>query len=419
MNWTQYLRLALRGLVANKMRTGLTMLGIIIGVGVVIIVVAIGQGASKSVTDAVNSLGTNLLQIRPGQPKVRLTAVTLQAGATSGTATSQNRMTLADANLIASKFSDTVDAVAPQARGSVQIQYGNSDATTSVMGVTVQYPYVNNVTMDKGEFFSATDDAGEHKVCVVGATVALKLLNDANGDLTGKTISINHEGFLVLGMLTPKGAGAFGQDQDDVILMPINTAMRRVIFKTFIDFLSIRCTTPAAMPLAQQQISQFLRNRHHIPPPYPDNDDFQITSQTEIMARQSTVTDTMTKLLTAVAIISLVVGGIGIMNIMLVSVTERTREIGIRKAIGATPKDILLQFLIEAGIISTIGGIFGVILGVIGAILLAKFGGWNAIVGLPSVVVALLVSSAVGIFFGMYPASKASSLHPITALRYE
>jgi putative ABC transport system permease protein len=419
MSWNQYFNLALRGLIANKLRTALTMLGIIIGVAVVIIVVAIGTGASKSVTDAVNSLGTNLLQIRPGQPKVRLTAVTLQAGATSGTATSQNRMTLADANLIASKFSDTIDAVAPQVRGSVQIQLGNSDATTTVMGVTVAYPYVNNVTMDKGTFFTAADDSGEHKVCVIGATVALKLTNDPNADLTGKIITINHEGFSVLGMLTPKGAGAFGQDQDDIILMPINTAMRRVIFKTFIDFLSIRCVSPQAMSLAQQQIAQFLRNRHHIPPPYPDNDDFQITSQTEIMARQSTVTDTMTNLLTAVAIISLVVGGIGIMNIMLVSVTERTREIGIRKAIGATPMDILLQFLIEAGIISTIGGIFGVLFGVSGAIVLAKFGGWNAIVGVSSVVIALVVSSAVGIFFGMYPASKASKLHPIAALRYE
>src|SRR5580700_10706943 len=172
MSWSQYLRLALRGLAANKLRTALTMLGIIIGVAVVIIVVAIGQGAGQKVTDAVNSLGTNLLQIRPGQPKVRLTAVTLAAGATSGTATSQNRMTLADANLIASKFSDTIDAVAPQARGNVQIQLGSADASTSAMGVTVEYPYVNNITMDKGQFFTATDDAASHKVCVIGATVA-------------------------------------------------------------------------------------------------------------------------------------------------------------------------------------------------------------------------------------------------------
>ncbi|HLK13715.1 MAG TPA: ABC transporter permease [Fimbriimonadaceae bacterium] len=419
MSWAQYLRLAMRGLIANKMRTALTMLGIIIGVAVVIIVVAIGQGAGQRVQDAVNSLGTNLLQVRPGQPKVRLTAVTRQAGATSGTAASSNRMTLEDAKLIASKFSDTIEAVAPQSRGNVQIQLGSSDATTSAMGVTVDYPYVNNISVEQGQFFSATDDAASHKVCVVGVTVAQKLTNDSTTDLTGRTISINHQGFLVMGMLTPKGAGAFGQDQDDVILLPINTAMRRVLNKTNIDFLSVRCTTPEMMPLAQQQIAQFLRNRHHIPPPYPDNDDFQITSQTEIMARQATVTDTMTQLLTAVAIISLVVGGIGIMNIMLVSVTERTREIGIRKAIGATPHDILMQFLIEASIISMIGGIIGVIVGIAGAIILAKFGGWNTIVSPAAVGIALVVSAAVGIFFGLYPANKASALHPITALRYE
>ena len=286
MSWVQYLRLAMRGLTANKMRTALTMLGIIIGVAVVIIVVAIGQGASKSVTDAVNSLGTNLLQIRPGQAKVRLSAVTASAGAVSGTAVSSNRMTLLDANLIASKFPESVDAVAPQARGNVQIQLGSNDSTTSAMGVTVAYPYVNNVTVDKGTFFTASDDLGNHKVCVVGVTVAQKLTNDPSADLTGKTISINHQGFYVTGMLTPKGAGAFGQDQDDVILMPINTAMRRVLNKTNIDFLSIRCTTPpddaasnptdcpvpaqsapysAALP-RQRRLPDHQPNRDHGPP---------------------------------------------------------------------------------------------------------------------------------------------------------
>ena len=419
MSWGEYLRLAFRGLASNKMRTGLTMLGIIIGVAVVIVVVAIGQGAGQRVTDAVNSLGTNLLQIRPGQPKVRLSAVTLKGGATAGTATSANHLTLADARLIASKFADTIDAVSPQVRGNVQIQYGSADASTSLMGVTVEYPYVNNVSLDKGQFFSQADDDADHKVCVIGSTIALKLVNDATADLTGQTISINHQGFYVLGMLTPKGAGAFGQDQDDLILVPINTALRRVLSKTTIDFLSVRCVSQDAMPLAEQQIASFLRTRHHIPPPYPDNDDFQITSQTEIMQRQATVTDTMTQLLTAVAIISLIVGGIGIMNIMLVSVTERTREIGIRKAIGATPKDIQLQFLIEATIMSMVGGIFGVVTGVLGAIALAKFGGWNAIVSYSAVLIALIVSAGVGIFFGLYPASKAAGLHPIEALRYE
>jgi putative ABC transport system permease protein len=401
------------------MRTGLTMLGIIIGVAVVIVVVAIGQGAGQRVTDAVNSLGTNLLQVRPGQPKVRLTAASLAAGSTAGSVTSSNHLTLQDVNLISKNFSSTIDAVAPQVRGNVQIQLGDVDSSTTLMGVTTAYPYVSNVAVDEGSFFTNADDQGDRKVCVVGVTIALKLENDATADLTGKTIMINHQGFLVEGMLTPKGSGAFGQDQDDIILCPIGTAMRRMLNKTTIDFLSVRCTTPDAMPLAQQQIARFLENRHHIPPPYPENDDFQITSQTEIMARQATVTDTMTYLLTAVAIISLVVGGIGIMNIMLVSVTERTREIGIRKAIGATPKDILLQFLIESIIISLIGGIIGVATGVLGGLAMAKFGGWAMILSTPSILLALVVSGAVGIFFGIYPASKASQLHPITALRYE
>src|SRR5947209_17680482 len=195
--------------------------------------------------------------------------------------------------------------------------------------------------------------------------------------------------------------------------------MRRILNVHYINFMSIRCTSQKMMPLAQEQIADFLRNRHHLQPPFPDNDDFNIRSQTELMERRQTVTTTMTSLLSAVAIISLLVGGIGIMNIMLVSVTERTREIGIRKAIGATPRDILLQFLIESAIISLIGGLIGIGLGVGGAILLAAVGGWPTIVTAAAVVVALVVSAAVGLFFGIYPASRAAALHPIDALRYE
>jgi putative ABC transport system permease protein len=419
MNLGAYFLLALRALSGNKMRTGLTMLGIIIGVAVVIIVVAIGQGATKQVTDAVNSLGTNLLSIRPGQSRVRLTAVARNAGSVAGTASSPNHLTMLDANLMLKDFPQTIAAVAPQARGSVQVQMGDASATTSLMGVTVEYPVVNDISLDRGSFFTDQDDQGNREVCEIGSTVAANLGVDPTLDLTGQTIAINHENFTILGMLTPKGAGAFGQDQDDVILVPIQTAMRRILNKTFIDFLSVQCTTAAMMPLAQQQIASFLRNRHHIPPPYPDNDDFQITSQTELTARQTTVTDTMTSLLTAVAIISLIVGGIGIMNIMLVSVTERTREIGIRKAIGANPRDILLQFLIESAIISMLGGFLGVVMGIAGAAVLARFGGWNTIVSIPALALAMFVSAAIGIFFGIYPASKASAMRPIDALRYE
>ncbi len=423
MNLFESLRVSLRGLVSNKMRTALTMLGIIIGVGVVIIVVAIGQGATQRVTDVVNSLGTNMLSIFPGQARLRATAVSRTSVATSGDQTAKaqaaNHLTLDDAHLIAQNFSKTVDAVAPQVRSNVQIRLGGTDSTTNLTGASIEYPYVNNVQIDRGRFFTEYEIDGSQKVCVAGATIAEKLTGDARADLTGQTIAINRQNFKVLGMLTPKGSGAWGQDQDDLVVVPISTAMRRVLNRPHIDFMSVRCVSQRMMPLAQEQISNFLRNRHHLQPPFPDNDDFNIRSQTELMERQQSVTSTMTSLLSIVAVISLVVGGIGIMNIMLVSVTERTREIGIRKAIGATPRDILLQFLIESAIISLLGGIIGIGLGVAGAYLLAAVAGWNTIVNSTAVFAAVVVSAGVGIFFGIYPASKAAALHPIEALRYE
>jgi putative ABC transport system permease protein len=406
------------------MRSALTMLGIIIGVGVVILVVAIGEGATQRVTETVNSLGTNLLTVFAGSNRVRVNAVT-KSSASSSTTTAQassgptNRMTLDDALQIAIHFPKTVEAVAPAASGGVAIRQGNKDSTSQITGTTVDYPYVKNVEIDRGRFFTDSELDGSQKVCVVGRTIAEKLSDDPNADLTGQTISVNRQNFLVVGMQAPKGATSWGQDQDDVIIMPITTALRRILNKRNINMVSVRCTSEKMMPLAQEQISNFLRNRHHVPPPYPDNDDFKIYSQTDLLATQQSVTGTMTTLLSAVAVISLVVGGIGIMNIMLVSVTERTREIGIRKAIGATPRDILLQFLIESSILSLIGGVIGIGLGVGGAYLLATVGGWNAIVNATAVIAAVAVSVGVGLFFGIYPASKAAQLHPIVALRFE
>ena len=414
MNLLESFRVSIRGLATNKMRSALTMLGIIIGVGVVILVVAIGEGATQRVTETVNSLGTNLLTIFPGATRVRISAATAQ-----GDAGQTNRMTLDDAKLIADHFPKTVDAIAPSVRDNVQIRLGNKDSTTQVTGTTVDYPYVKNIEIDRGRFFTDSEVDGSQKVCVVGTTIADKLTGDAHNNMTGQTIAVNHQNYLVVGMQAPKGATSWGQDQDDTIIVPITTAMRRILNKRYIGAISIRCTTEKMMPLAQEQISSFLRNRHHVPPPYPDNDDFKIMSQTDLLATQQSVTGTMTALLSAVAVISLVVGGIGIMNIMLVSVTERTREIGIRKAIGATPRDILMQFLIESAILSLIGGLIGIMLGVGGAYLLATVGGWNAIVNATAVIAAVAVSVGVGLFFGIYPASKAAALHPIDALRFE
>ncbi|MCW3097555.1 MAG: ABC-type antimicrobial peptide transport system,permease component [Chthonomonadaceae bacterium] len=414
MNLFESLRVSMRGLVSNKMRSALTMLGIIIGVAVVILVVAIGQGATQRVTDTVNSLGTNLLSIFPGQSRIRINAATA-SGAKGGT----NSMTLLDARLIADNFKTTVDAVAPQVRDNVQIRLNGTDATTNLTGSSLEYPYVNNVEVDRGRYFTQEEMDGSQKVCVAGVTIADKLTGDPTRDLTGQTISVNRQSFKVVGMLAPKGAGAWGQDQDDVLIAPITTAMRRILNRRFINFMSVRCVSPEMMPLATEQISVFLRNRHHLPPPFPENDDFNIRSQTDLMERQQSVTTTMTSLLSIVAVISLIVGGIGIMNIMLVSVTERTREIGIRKAIGATPRDILMQFLIESAILSLLGGLIGIGVGIAGSMLLASIGGWNTIVSTTAIVAAVVVSAGVGIFFGIYPASKAAALHPIEALRYE
>jgi putative ABC transport system permease protein len=414
MNLGESLRVALRGLAGNKMRTVLTMLGIIIGVAVVIIVVAIGQGATQSVNEQVSSLGTNLLTVIPGPARFHINAATI-AGDTGQT----NRLTLEDAKLMGHNFPKTIAAVAPQVRSNVQIRLGDNNATTNLIGSTTDYAVITNTSAARGRFFSDAEVDGDLKVCDVGTTVAEKLTGNANANLTGQRIAINQQQFLVVGMLASKGSGAFGQDQDDVILVPITTAMRRILNVHYINSIAIRCTSQQMMPLAQEEISTFLRNRHHLQPPFPDNDDFAIRSQTELLQRQQSITGTMTSLLSAVAVISLIVGGIGIMNIMLVSVTERTREIGIRKAIGATPRDILLQFLIESGIISLLGGLIGIALGVSGAIGMASLGGWNTIVSTSAVLVALGVSGAVGLFFGIYPASKAAALHPIEALRYE
>jgi putative ABC transport system permease protein len=437
MNIFECLRVALRGLASNKMRTMLTMLGVIIGVGVVILVVAIGQGASKRVQDTIDALGTNLLTVRNGQTRIRNIVTVNKAAATAAggasttsnpiMAASPNRLKLEDAKQIADAFKQSVAAVAPQVQGgsgwgssgSIQIRMNGVDSTTTVTGTTLEYQSINNYSANRGRWFNQQEIDGSRMVCVAGVTIAEKMTGDANVDLTGKTISINRKQFTILGMLTPKGAGAWGNDQDDVIICPITTAMRRVLNRTNIDSISIRCTTQDMMPLAQEQISNYLRNKHKLQPPFPDNDDFMIFNQTELLRSQQSITDTMTSLLSAVAVISLVVGGIGIMNIMLVSVTERTREIGIRKAIGATPRDILLQFLIESSIISLIGGIIGIGLGVGGSMLLSSVAGWNTIVNPTAIIAALVVSGGVGIFFGIYPASKAAALHPIEALRYE
>ncbi len=423
MNLIESFRVAIRGLTSNKMRTVLTMLGIIVGVGVVILVVAIGEGAKQQVTAAVNSMGTNLLNVTSDRNRLRIgTAVsrtTVPTAPTTPNTTPVNSLTLHDARQMEAIFTTTIDKVAPQIDSDIQIRLGSVNTTTEVAGTTIDYPYVKKWSIAQGRFFTEEEVAGTLRVCVLGATVVEHLTNDPKTDLTGKTIAINRQTFLVIGTLAAKGSGGNGQDQDDVILIPVTTAMSRVYHRQALNNILIRCTSEAMMPLAQEQVSAYLRNRHHLQPPFPDNDDFRIRNQLELMQTQQSVTGTMTSLLSAVAIISLVVGGIGIMNIMLVSVTERTREIGIRKAIGATPHDILLQFLIEASVISLLGGVIGIGMGIGGSMLLASVAGWATIVSSNAIIAAVIVSAGVGIFFGIYPARKAAALHPIDALRFE
>jgi putative ABC transport system permease protein len=431
MNLFECFRVALRGLMSNKMRTGLTMLGIIMGVGVVIIVVAIGEGAKKRVTDAVNSMGTNLLNVTPdrnrlkiGNASSRATATATSSPTTAATTSTNNTtpinsLTLFDARQLAANFRTTIDRIAPQIDNDIQVRLGNVDTTTEVAGTSIDYPYVKKTSVATGRFFTQDEVDGVAKVCVLGSTVVEHLTGDPQTDLNGKTLLINRQNFLVLGTLVSKGSGGNGQDQDDIILVPVTTAIRRLYNRQALNNLLIRCKSEEMMPLAQEQVSAYLRNRHHLHPPFPDNDDFRIRNQVELLQTQQSVTGTMTSLLSAVAVISLVVGGIGIMNIMLVSVTERTREIGIRKAVGATPRDILMQFLIESSVISLLGGLIGIGLGVGGSTLLATVAGWTTIVNSTAIVAALVVSAGVGIFFGIYPASKAAALHPIVALRFE
>jgi putative ABC transport system permease protein len=414
MNVIESCRLALLGLSSNKMRTGLTMLGIIIGVAVVILVVAIGQGANQNVANQIAALGTNLITVRPNPRQIRITA----AGRTATTATPVDTLTLLDSKMLLKTFPQTIAAVSPQVRGNVQIRFNGKNVSTTCYGTESSYQTVNGTSAYIGRWFNDFEDQGRAKVVVVGTSVAQNLTGDSTSNLVGQQLEINGDNYKIIGMMTPKGAGAFGQDQDDAVFVPLSDGMQRVFGKTVLDNLSVSAVSTDMMPLAQAEITSFLRTRHHLQPPFPADDDFQVNNQTELLARSESITDTMSLMLTAIAIICLVVGGIGIMNIMLVSVTERTREIGIRKAIGATPRDIQRQFLIEAGIMSMLGGLIGIVLGVGCSFLLEHFG-WSTIVSTGAILVAIGVSAGVGIFFGAYPASKAASLHPIDALRFE
>lgn len=400
-----YMRQALGAMVSHKMRSFLSILGILIGVGAVIAMLAVGQGAKESIEKQLASLGSNLLVIRPGS--ARLHGVSMETGAVT-------RFTFQDITAIA-KLTDEVAKVSSSVTGRVQLVYGNRNWNTQVEGVDVDYASMRASEPAVGRFFTDEEVKKRERVIILGTTVAQQLFGDANP--LGEIIKVNLLNFKVIGILPSKGAAGF-RDQDDNTLMPITTAMYRVLGKDYIDSIYVEAKGPDTLDAAQDAVSDVIIKEHRLAPKDAE-DSFQIRNMADIKNTLEATTKTMSLLLGSIAAISLLVGGIGIMNIMLVSVTERTREIGLRKAIGATNKDVMIQFLIEAILMSFIGGIAGVLLGSSIATLITIFAGWTVKVSLFSIILANVFSLIIGIVFGLWPARKASILDPIEALRYE
>lgn len=413
MNLWESLRVALRSLAANKLRTALTMLGMIIGVGAVIALMSVGKGAQARITSQIQGMGTNLLFITPGAQQ--------EGGVRMGQGTMPT-LTLQDAEAIADPTNvPAVTAVAPEATAFSQVIAGPQNTFTRVVGTTPSYETVRNFHVAAGEFISTQHLDGRSSVAVLGANTAADLFGGI--DPIGQNIRIGQATFRVIGVMETKGSQAMG-NQDDLVIVPLTTLLQRLTAQRAVrggqtvGTIYVQVADQKLMPTAIEQIAELLRQRHRVA-----QDDFTIRSQEDLLATASQITGIMTILLGSIAGISLVVGGIGIMNIMLVSVTERTREIGIRKAVGAKRRDILVQFLIEAAVVSLVGGAIGILLGTGLSTLIGRFdiGGQNlpTVVSPDAVLLAVGVSAGIGLFFGIYPAVKAARLNPIEALRYE
>ena len=396
--------MAWASLIANKMRSILTMLGIIIGVAAVIALVSIGNGVKQDIQNSISSLGSNLLMVMPGAP--RTPGVRPSAG-------SMKSLKVSDYEAI-SKL-DGVRAASPMTNGSYVVIYQNKNWTTSVSGVSYNYLDVNNWSMKSGRFLSEKNVQNRERVAVVGKTVVKNLFGDE--DPVGAEIRVKNIPFRIIGVLNSKGSGAMGNDQDDMVIIPYTTAMERVEGVDYLRMIYVVGKDENGIDRLQSDIENLLRVRHGIKD--TNLDDFNIQNMNSIMETMEETTGTLTLFLGAVAAISLVVGGIGIMNIMLVSVTERTREIGVRKALGATYSVIVTQFLIEAVVISLMGGIIGIILGIGSSKLIGLASGMSTVISIPTIVMSFAFSMAIGLIFGIYPARKAAKLNPIDALHYE
>jgi putative ABC transport system permease protein len=405
MKTSNLVRVATQSIIKNKMRALLTMLGIIIGVGAVIVMVAVGLGAQSQIKNQINSLGSNMIIITPGA----LTTGGVNMGQGSFT-----RLTNDDVEKIR-REATLVAGVSPVVNTMAQAVGPSGNWRARINGVSPDYEVIRDWHTTSGDWFTATDVRTNHKVALLGKTTADRLF--PGQDPVGQKIRLRNVPFDVIGVMSPKGQSSQGQDQDDVVLMPNTTASTRLSRMVFIPQIVASSTSAGTLEAAQEEIRTILREAHKIQP--GGDDDFTVRDQSDLAAAASATTKTMSLLLAAIASISLLVGGIGIMNIMLVSVTERTREIGIRMAIGARGKDVLTQFLVESIVMSVLGGIIGLVVGVGGAMLLGRFMGWATEISMLTVLVAVGFSAGVGVFFGFYPARKAAALNPIQALRYE
>ncbi|MEN6532989.1 MAG: ABC transporter permease [Bryobacteraceae bacterium] len=402
--------IALEALRVNRMRSALTMLGIIIGVAAVIAMVAVGSGATARIQEQIQSIGSNIIIILPGS----LTASGMRLGTGASVALTED-----DANVIAAEC-PAVAAAAPTVRSGAQVMYGNNNWATVIQGTTPDYLTIRDATLSSGHAFTSQDVDAAARVAILGQTVVDNLFD--GGNPIDQVIHIKNVPFTIVGVLTPKGQSPGGQDQDDIIIVPISTAKRSLVGFSranarAVGAIMVQATSPNLMDEALREMEALLRQRHRLQP--EQEDDFTIRNLKEVFDAQESSARVMSLLLGAIASVSLIVGGIGIMNIMLVSVTERTREIGLRAAIGARPRDIRAQFLVEAVTLAVMGGVVGILLGVTASMLISHFAKWNTLIGPGAVALAFLFAAMVGVTFGYYPARKAAALDPVVALRYE